>query len=323
MKRSAFLIAACFATVSSAAVAQQPSFSKGLAETTDANLFECGDAKRVSKTKDRISPVGTIRSEDGKMWVVPADTLFKTGPKATDLLNECAGNIPNNTSEVDLAKIPVIDAGGSEVFTAYLFADNYFELHVNGKLLAIDPIPFTPFNSSIVRFKADRPVTMALKLVDWEENLALGSEANPSTNYHAGDAGITVHVKDDAGKTVAISDESWRAQTFYTAPLRKKSCLKVDGQNRDSSACDSSDAEDGSEFYAAHWPLPDNWSSSDFDDSAWPMAKTYTNEIVDVRNKPAFLNFPDIFDTPGADAQFIWTSNLVLDNLVLARKVIN
>lgn len=66
-----------------------------------------------------------------------------------------------------------MDTGGGEEFVAFLFADNYFELYVNGELLAIDPVPFTPFNSNVIRFTADRPATIAVMMVDWEENLGL------------------------------------------------------------------------------------------------------------------------------------------------------
>ena len=42
-----------------------------------------------------------------------------------------------------------VDADGEEV-TGYIVADNYFELYVNGKLIALDPVPYTPMNSVIV-----------------------------------------------------------------------------------------------------------------------------------------------------------------------------
>ncbi len=79
----------------------------------------------------------------------------------------------------------VIDADG-EVITGYIVADNYFEFYVNGKLVAVDPVPFTPFNSTIVKFKATRPVTYAFELVDWEEDLGLGTEVNfgQKTKFH-------------------------------------------------------------------------------------------------------------------------------------------
>jgi hypothetical protein len=34
------------------------------------------------------------------------------------------------------------------------------------------------------------------------------------------------------------------------------------------------------------------------------------------------MNFTDIFDDPKADADFIWSSNLILDNLVLLRQTV-
>ena len=44
---------------------------------------------------------------------------------------------------------------------------------------------------------------------------------------------------------------------------------------------------------------------SDFDDSAWPSAVTFSNETVGVNNKPGYTNFTDIFDADDADASFI------------------
>jgi hypothetical protein len=297
------------------AFAEQPSFTKGRALTTDPGLFHCGPSARVSA-------VGTIISEDGKVWVVPAETHFKTAPKAADLYNECSGNKPAKTSDLDFSTIPILEAGGSEEFVAYLFADNYFEFYVNGMLIAVDPVPFTPFNSSIIRFKASRPLTLALKLVDWEENLGLGSERGRGSSFQPGDGGIVIHLKNAAGKTMALTDTTWRAQTFYTGPLKDRSCLKVLGQVRNSAACDTSGAQDGTSFSSAFWPLPSNWMAADFDDSSWPAALTFTNEVVGVNGKPAYTNFADIFDAPGNDPQFIWSSNLILDNLVLIRKTI-
>ncbi|WP_175469313.1 hypothetical protein [Pseudorhodobacter antarcticus] len=229
----------------------------------------------------------------------------------------------NALSDLDLASVPVIDAGGAEEFTAYIFADNYFELYVNGKLLAVDPVPFTPFNSNVVRFTATRPVTVAVMMVDWEENLGLGSENNQGKAFHAGDGGFVANIQDAKGKTVAITDATWRAQTFYTAPLHDRACLVIDGQARDSSACSTEGVDDGNGFSAAHWVVPADWMMPAFDDSFWPNAVTFTNNTVGVDNKSAFTNFVDVFNTPGADADFIWSSNLVLDNLVLLRTTID
>ncbi len=299
--------------LAASAFAQQPSFTRGPARQVDPGLFDCGG-------RSRISAVGSITSEDGRVWTVPALTHFKSATKAADLYNECAGKTPASLADVDLSTIPVLDAGGREAFVAYVFADNYFELYVNGKLLAVDAVPFTPFNSSVVRFTASRPVTIAVKLVDWEENLGLGSERGRGLAYQPGDGGLVMHIQDASGKTVALTDGSWRAQTFYTGPLKERACLKVVGQTRDSAACDVSGTSDGTPYSGAHWAIPDHWAAPGFDDSTWPRATTYTNAIVGVDNKPGYMNFTSVFDTPGADAQFIWSSNLLLDNLVLVRK---
>ena len=59
--------------------------------------------------------------------------------------------------------------------------------------------------------------------------------------------------------------------------------------------------------------LPDNVDTTDFDFSSWPNATIYTAAQVGV--KPAYSNFTTQFGS----AQFVWSTNLVLDNLVLLR----
>lgn len=304
-------LVAC-ALMASPSYAQDVSFSTGPATVVTKSLIDCGRGTRTSA-------VGNIQSEDGLMRVVPAKTHYATAPHAANLYNACDNFEPASLSDVDIASIDVIDAGGSEEFTAYIFADNYFELYVNGQLIAVDPVPFTPFNANVVRFTADRPVSLAIMGVDWEENLGLGSEAGRGSQYHPGDAGIVIHIKDATGNTAAITDDTWRAQTFYTSPLADRSCLVAKGQTRDSSACSTNAVSDASGISAAHWNIPDGWMLSDFDDSVWPQAVSFRNDTVGIDNKPSYTNFTDLFDAPDADAQFIWSSNLVLDNLVLLR----
>lgn len=311
MKRTVVCI--LFAAIATSSTAQEATFTTGPAKVVNPGLFDCG-------SKSRVSAVGEIASDDGTVWTVPAATNFGTAPFAADLYNQCGGTELGSLSQLDLNSVPMMDAGGAEEFIAYIFADNYFELYVNGKLLAVDPVPFTQFNSNVVRFVADRPVTIAVMMVDWEENLGLGSENNRGKAFHPGDGGLVAHIQDANSNTVAITDSSWRAQTFYTAPLNNRSCLVVDGQARNTSACDENGVDDATDYSAAHWALPDDWMMPEFDDSIWPPAATFANDTVGVNNKPAFTNFEEVFDTPGADADFIWSSNLVLDNLVLLRK---
>lgn len=310
-----FLPVAVLSLISTPALAQEASFTTGPAVEINPGLFDCGE-------RSRVSAVGEIASDDGTIWTVPAATNFETATMAADLYNQCGGIQLGSLAELDLGTVPLMDAGGEEEFTAYIFADNYFELYVNGTLLAIDPVPFTQFNSNVVRFSADRPVTLAVMMVDWEENLGLGSENNRGKAYHPGDGGFVAHFTDTDGQTVAITDATWRAQTFYTAPLDTRDCLVIDGAIRDSSACSHDGVDDATGYSAAHWHIPSDWMMVGFDDSVWPAAATFSNDTVGVDNKPAFTNFVEVFDTPGADPQFIWSSNLVLDNLVLLRSTI-
>lgn len=281
------------------------SITQGMAETTVENLF---DAKG-----SRVSGVGEIKDTEGKLWTVPGVTHFNDAPRAFDLYNEQSGTTPSDLSEVDLSLVPIaeIDADG-DVITGFLFADNYFELYINGKLIAIDPVPFTRFNSNVVKFRVQRPYTIAIKLIDWEENLGLGSENNRGKDFHPGDGGFIASFSDGT-----VTNASWKAQTFYTAPVKDLSCLSEVGQQRLSSDCNSEGSNDGHDYYGIHWEVPENSFAVDFDDSQWPNATTYTEDEIGVNNKKAYMNFIEKFS--GAGAEFIWSTNVVLDNEVIVR----
>jgi hypothetical protein len=123
------------------------------------------------------------------------------------------------------AREPIVEIDpDGEVITGYIVADNYFKLYVNGKLIGIDPIPFTP------RFKAKRPYTYALKAVDWEERLGLGMETNRGTDWRAGDGGLIARFSDGT-----VTDSTWRAQSFYIAPLARPDDVVENGNIHDTS----------------------------------------------------------------------------------------
>lgn len=292
------------------------SVTQGLATTTITNLYSC--------TNGRVTNLGSITATDKSVWTVPAPTNFSNTsfPFASDLHNVCNGATYATAADALAAlkgsDIITVDADG-ELITAYIFSDNYFELYINGVAVGKDKVPFTQFNSSIVRFKVKRPFTIAMLLVDWEENLGLGSENNGGFAFHPGDGGMVAVFKDANNKIVATTNSDWKAQTFYTAPIMNLSCPTENGSARLSSNCSTQDSNNGTSFYALHWNKPSNWFSSNFNDSSWPTASTYTNETVGVNNKPAYTNFTSLFDDPSNDAQFIWSSNIVLDNEVVVR----
>ena len=196
-----------------------------------ANLFSC--------TGGRVAGLANIKSTDGLTWKVPADVNFTNTafPFSSDLHNSCAG-VNNTTSSQAISNlngsdIITIDNNG-EVITAFVFADNYFEMYINGVAVGKDKVPFTQFNSSIVRFKVKRPFTIAMKLVEWEENLGVGSENNNGFAYHPGDGGMVAVFMDANKKIIATTNDKWRAQTFYTSPSKDLSCPTRVGKEKPS-----------------------------------------------------------------------------------------
>lgn len=304
-------------TVTSSTYTGTGSVTQGAGTITTANLFPAGV---------RVAALGTITSTDNKTWALPAEVNFTNTafPFASDLYNSyVSGHSYANTAAATAALpsngIVTVDTDG-EVYTAYIFGDNYFEMYINGVPVGKDPVPYTDFNSCIVRFKAKKPFTVAVKCVDWEENLGLGTEKQGSSSNYIGDGGFVMHIKNASGSTVGITDNSWKSQTYYIAPISDLACLSENGTARLSTNCTTSVGASNS--YGIHWAIPSNWFNATYDDSTWPAATTFSNSTVGVDNKASYTNFTDVFDNASKDAVFIWSSNLKLDNLVLLRKKI-
>ncbi|NHN32466.1 hypothetical protein [Paenibacillus agricola] len=283
----------------------QASFTQGVAKTTNPELFACKGG--------RVTGLGEIKSEDGQTWVVPSNINTKL-VNASDMSNPCTKVEHTHVAAIDLSKVPVVEIDpAGEIITGYIFADNYFELYVNGKAVAKDAVPFTPFNSHVVRFKASYPITYAFKVVDWEENLGLGTEDNKGNKYHPGDAGIVATFSDGT-----VTNESWKAQSFYIAPLMSKNDLVVEEKNGKmihSTPKASATPSCKTDCYAAHFAVPDRWYAVDFNDASWPQATTYKTANVGVDNKREYTSFSNEF----GKGKFVWTNNLVLDNEILLR----
>ncbi len=166
-----------------------------------------------------------------------------------------------------------------------VYADNWFELHINGRLVAIDPIEFTPHN--VVRFEIvpDYPMTIAVQARDF---------ADPKTGLeyegtNIGDGGFIMSIGDSI-----VTDEDWKVRTIHHGPIgRDMSRPRV----------------------RASEP-PANWTSPEFDDSSWSPAIVHARERV----RPNADGFDEI---DWHDARFIWDGDLDLDNTVLFRTTID
>lgn len=264
---------------------------------------------------DRETTCGTIRA-NGLTVALPAP-VSSDAPIAQDLYESCVGRGAVQGWE-GRVQTRVVDPDGA-VVTGYLFADNYFELSVNGQLVARDALGFTPFNASVVRFQARYPMTLAVRLVDWEGYLGVGLESRNGA-FHVGDGGFIA-----AFSNGAVTSTAWRCRPLYIAPLDDPQCVVDDGAgNLDASRCPSTDAtirclgaDPTRTCRAVHLPLAADWSAPGFDDRRWPAAFRY--DAARVTNDPAYTTFASSLF---ASAQFIWSHNLDLDNHVVCRVTI-
>lgn len=265
----------------------------------------CASA-RVQFTEARI---GTVTDSVGNAWQVPA--AVHEGDGGVDLYNDCTGGGVNRSYASQL-KTVVVDPDGVEI-TAFIHADNYFELYVNGVFVCRDPIAFTPFNSTACRFRAKYPLTYGLRGVDWEEHLGVGLEY---ARMNVGDAGIVARFSDGT-----VTDGSWKAEVFYLAPLDNPGCVKTSQPGaRDSASCPVKPScvtnDPLARCEALHFREPENWANPEFDDSVWPLATVYTREQFGP--KEAYTTIEPLFGS----GKFIWSRNLNIDNLVLLRKTV-
>ena len=228
-----------------------------------------------SRTQFTEARVGTVTDSAGSAWQVPA--AIHEGDTGVDLYNDCTGSGVNRAYASQL-KTVVVDQDGVEI-TAFIHADNYFELYVNGTFVCRDPIAFTPFNSTACRFRARYPVTYALRAVDWEEHLGVGLEYD---RMNVGDGGIVARFSDGT-----VTDDSWNAEAFYVAPLDSPECVQVAPSGaRDSARCPTKpscvSASPLARCEALHVREPNDWAQPTFDDSTWPRATVYTRAQFEI-----------------------------------------
>jgi hypothetical protein len=276
--------------------------TQGLAKTVTEDLIPCAVTRPGMNV--RKNPVGEITAKDGTKFIVPTANHFETAPKLPDLYNECSGVTPKDMSEVDLNKVPIVEIDkDGEVVTGFMVADNYFELYINGRLIGVDAIPFTPFNSHVVRFRVKRPYTIAVLAQDWEDKLGLGMEVFQGNTWHSGDGGFVAKFSDSA-----VTNSTWKAQSFYIAPLQHPDDVVEYGNIHDTSHLGGrihplAKLPTCRELcFAIHYPTPDG----------------YLDQEVGIMGVPGYWRYPEAF----IGARWIWTINLVFDNTVLLRKTV-
>ena len=203
-----------------------------------------------------------------------------------------------------LAAVPTI--GQAEPFVADVWADNWFEMRVNGLQVAEDSVPITTersFNAESFTFEAERPFVIGLVARDFIEN-DTGLEYIGTARQQMGDGGVILQVGNGSGETVAVSNADWQCLVIHTAPL-DKSCEDEANPVAGEGACAFEILDE-----------PDGWDTADFDVSDWPEADVYTAAQVDPK-----MGYDEI---AWVDAtQFIWGPDLEQSNTVLCRLTVD
>jgi len=204
-----------------------------------------------------------------------------------------------------LLPAPAADAATVKAtsFQAELWADNWFELYINGKKVGQDSVPITTeksFNSEKIKFTATYPFTVGIIAKDYTENSS-GLEYIGQPKQQIGDAGIVLQIRDlTSGKIVIATDKSWKTLLVNKAPLNAE-CVTSKNPIQDCKF--------------ANTAIPANWATSTFKDSQWKGAIEFTEKEVGVKE-----GYFDISWSPSA--KLIWTSDLKLDNTILIRKTL-
>lgn len=195
---------------------------------------------------------------------------------------------------------PVNAAGKSIAFTAEVWADNWFALYINGKLVGQDSVPITTersFNSERITFKATYPLTIGLIGKDFKENDS-GLEYIGSNRQQIGDGGVVLQIKEStSGKVIATTSKKWRVLAIQQAPLNSE-CVTSNDPLRDCKSIEKA--------------VPSNWSKSSYSDTKWRYAREYSESDVGVKDGYSEIQWD-------SKAKLIWGEDLKADNTLLFR----
>jgi hypothetical protein len=193
---------------------------------------------------------------------------------------------------------------GADTLEGEVWVDNWFTLWVNGGKLIEDSVPITTersFNAERFTFRADPPYTFAFEFRDFMQD-ETGLEYIGTRRQQMGDGGAVAQFTDaQSGKTVAVTDGSWRCLVVHHAPVGGTACEKSRNPQAGQGDC-----------AAQETTRPDGWTAPGFDDSGWPAASVHSASGVRPKDGYSAISWD-------RSAQFIWGPDLERDNIVLCR----
>ena len=193
----------------------------------------------------------------------------------------------------------------AETYTAEVWADNWFQMSINGVKVAEDSVPITTersFNAERFSFDAELPFSIGLLAKDFKENNT-GLEYIGRRKQQMGDGGVIAQIRNSKGELVAATNGTWQCLVTHEAPL-DKSCAREANPVAGVGSCGFTEVEP-----------PANWTQLNFDASNWPSAQVYSES--EVRPKDGFDRI-----RWAADAKLIWGPDLETNNTLLCRTVV-
>jgi len=245
-----------------------------------------------------VTSIFIASCSSGSSSTMSADTTSADMAKTTTSAIVTNSTVASSGTVIDSSTTAVKSA--QSTFTAEVWADNWFSLYINGKLVGEDSVPITTeksFNSERITFTASYPFTIAMVTKDFKQN-DTGLEYIGTDRQQMGDGGFIAQFTDTStGRVVATTSSAWRGLVIHQAPLNK-SCEKSSKPEVD---CTSRIATE-----------PSGWTQTSFNDSSWTAANTYSKEAVGVKDGYNNISW-------SSSAQLIWTSDLEIDNTILWR----
>jgi phosphatidylethanolamine-binding protein (PEBP) family uncharacterized protein len=188
-------------------------------------------------------------------------------------------------------------------FRLEAWADNWFAAYLESDLIIEDSVSINTeksFNSETATFSGSYPLYLNFILKDFKEN-DTGLEYIGENNQQMGDGGFIMQITDtETNEVIAVTNEDWKCEVIHQAPL-DKSCESEANPVAGESPCTFISIEE-----------PAGWQEADFDDSLWANASEHSATEVDPKD-----GYDDI--SWDASAQFIWGTDLEIDNTILCR----
>lgn len=190
----------------------------------------------------------------------------------------------------------------AETLSADVWADNWFEMRIDGAQVAEDSVSITTersFNAESFTFEAERPFVIGLVAKDFKEN-DTGLEYIGTNRQQMGDGGVILQIMDSTGEAVVVSDDGWQCLVIHSAPL-DKSCEGSSNPVAGEGACTFEASEE-----------PEGWDTAGFDASEWPQADVFSAGEVGPKDGYDQISWAD-------GAELIWGPDLEQSNTVLCR----